>query len=153
MTPSACRWLYAHAGGLIEVRVTAPTDSARARAGRSRSSTGRRRASSLSNHVALNGDDGAEAVPVRFARDANGIVVRPIPDTDVGRRFPDGLFRLDPQAGHRSSSKSAATRCCSPTGGHVSSRFVTVATAPAARVGFRITGGLVAGARDRAGRR
>ena len=25
VSPSACRWLYAHAGGLIEVRVTAPT--------------------------------------------------------------------------------------------------------------------------------
>lgn len=142
VSPSACRWLYAHAGGLIEVRVTAPTtrhaieleiavlDGPPARF-------------LLSHHVALNGDDGAEAVPVRFARGAKGIVVRPIPDTDVGRRFPDGVFRLDPQAG-TIIEKVSRDAVLFADGRSRQQPFLTVATAPAARVGFRFTGGLVA---------
>ena len=146
VSPSACRWLYAHAGGLIEVRVTAPTtrhaieleiavlDGPPARF-------------LLSHHVALNGDDGAEAVPVRFARGTKGIVVRPIPDTDVGRRFPDGVFRLDPQPG-TIIEKVSRDAVLFADGRSRQQPFLTVATAPAARVGFRFTGGLVA-ARDR----
>src|SRR4030095_8553616 len=62
---------------------------------------------------------------------------------DVGRRFPDGLFRLDPQAGttieavHRDAVLFADKRSRRQP-------FVTVVTAPATRAGFRFTGGLVA---------
>ena len=103
VSPSACRWLYAHAGGLIEVRVTAPT-TRHAIELEIAILEGPPARFLLCNHVALNGDDGAEAVPVRFKRDATGIVLRAIPDSDVGRRFPDGLFRLDRASRHHHRS-------------------------------------------------
>ena len=53
----------------------------------------------ISNHLAVNGDDGSEAVPARVARDAQGFAVGLLPDTDLGRRFPDGGFRFDPAPG------------------------------------------------------
>ena len=142
VSPSACRWLYAHAGGLIEVRVTAPT-TRHAMELEIAVLEGLPARFLLSHHVALNGDDGAEAVPVRFARGANGIVVRPIPDTDVGRRFPDGVFRLDPHPG-TIIEKASRDAVLFADGRSRQQPFLTVATAPAARVGFRFTGGLVA---------
>lgn len=141
VSPSACRWLYAHAGGLIEVRVTAPT-TRHAIELEIAILEGPPARFLLCNHVALNGDDGAEAVPVRFKRDATGIALRPIPDTDVGRRFPDGVFRLDPQAG---TTIEAVSRDALLFADGRSRRqpFVTVVTAPATRAGFRLSGGLV----------
>ena len=82
VTPSTCRWIYAHDGGRIEVRVDASLE---------------RHAIDLtvevidgppsrfliSSHIALGGDDGSEPVPVRFSRDGNGIAVTAPPDTDV----------------------------------------------------------------------
>ncbi len=49
----------------------------------------------MSHHVALNGDDGADALPAHFLRDGDGVVIRPAGDGDVARRFPDGFFRID----------------------------------------------------------
>src|SRR4029450_4589314 len=42
---------------------------------------------------------GSEAVPARVARDARGVAVGLLPDTDLGRRFPERGFRFDPAAG------------------------------------------------------
>lgn len=142
VSPSACRWLYAHPGGLIEVRVSAPT-TRHAIELEIVILEGPPMRFLLSNHVALNGDDGAEAVPVRFKRDATGIALRPIPDTDVGRRFPDGVYRLDPQPGTTIESVSRDTVLFAD-GRSRRQPFVTVITAPATRAGFRFTGGLVA---------
>ena len=142
VSPSGCRWLYAYSGGLIEVRVTAPT-TRHAIELHIAVLEGLPLRFLLSNHVALNGDDGAEAVPVRFKRDAEGIIVRPIPDTDVGRRFPDGVFRLDPQAGTTIETVSGDAVLFAD-GRSRQQPFLTVATAPATRLDFRITGGLVA---------
>ena len=59
MTPQACRWFYRHNGGLIRIESQAPTD-------RHELSLSVEVVSGpalrflLSNHVAINGDDGAE---------------------------------------------------------------------------------------------
>src|SRR5262245_11088013 len=98
MTPSGARWLYKHAGGLLEINSWAAVDrhelwlSARVVAGPARRFL-------VSNHVALNGDDGSEALPARWTRDARGVRVATLPDTDVGRRFPNGGFRIDTAEG------------------------------------------------------
>jgi cellobiose phosphorylase len=68
--------------------------------------------------------------------------VRPTTDTDLGRRFPDGVFRLDPQAG-TTIEKVSRDALLFADGRSRRQPFLTVATAPAKRVGFRITGGLV----------
>jgi cellobiose phosphorylase len=98
MTPSRARWIYRHAGGTIEVRSWAAT---------SRHELwlaidvidGPPRRFLISNHLAVNGDDGSQAVPVRAARDEHGFSVGLLPDTDLGRRFPRGGFRFDPAPG------------------------------------------------------
>src|SRR5262249_34842708 len=98
MTPGSCRWLYRHAGGLIEVRSHAATD--RHELGLSIAVLeGEPRRFVVSNHVALGGDDGADPVPVRYERAGERVVLRTAPDTDMGRRFPDGSFRFDPEPG------------------------------------------------------
>jgi len=139
--PDGCRWLYAHAGGLIEVSLTAGT-TLHALDLRIAVRTGPPIRFLLSNHIALNGDDGAEAVPVRFERDANGIVVRAIPDSDVGRRFPDGFFRFDPHAG-TVVEHVGGDELLFADGHSRSQPFLTLLTAPTTAAGFRITGGLV----------
>jgi cellobiose phosphorylase len=98
MTPERCRWLYRHEGGLLEVISGAGLD---------------RHALTLelivregppircliSLHVALNGDDGIEAHPVLFETEGAGVKVRAMADSDVGRRFPDGSFHIQPLPG------------------------------------------------------
>ena len=56
ISPSACRWMYAHAGGLIEVRVTAPT-TRHAIELQIAILEGPPARFLLCNHVALNGDN------------------------------------------------------------------------------------------------
>jgi cellobiose phosphorylase len=98
MTPNGCRWIYKHEGGLIEVRSWAPIDrhelhlSVEVLAGAPCRLL-------VSHHVALNGDDGADSVPAHFVRDGDGVVIRPVGDGDVARRFPEGFFRIDPVGG------------------------------------------------------
>lgn len=98
MAPSACRWIYRHGGGAIEVRVCAPVDrheidlAIRVLAGPPRRFL-------VSHHVALAGDDADERVPVSFEADSDGVTVFPPPDSDIGRRFPTGSFRIDAAAG------------------------------------------------------
>jgi cellobiose phosphorylase len=141
VTPTACRWLYAHGGGLIEVRVTAATD---------------RHAIDLaiavlagpparfliSSHVALNGDDGGDPVPVRFERDAGGVVVRPIADSDVGRRFPEGAFRLDPRP-DTVFEQVGRDELLFVDGASRNEPYLVIVTARAPMAGVRITSQLV----------
>ena len=98
MAPDACRWIYKHAAGLIAVRSEAAVDRHELTLSLEVVS-GKPVRFLLSNHVALNGDDGIEAVPVRYSEDERGVFVRPVPDSDVGRRFPQGGFRIEPSPG------------------------------------------------------
>jgi len=97
MTPDSSRWIYKHGAGLIAVRSAAAVDlheltlSVEVMAGNPMRFL-------LSNHVAVNGDDGSNAVPVQYTQDSDGIFVYPVPDSDVGRRFPKGGFRIEPFA-------------------------------------------------------
>ena len=63
MTPQACRWFYRHSGGLIRIESRAPTDCHELNLSVEVVS-GPALRFLLSNHVAINGDDGADAVPV-----------------------------------------------------------------------------------------
>jgi cellobiose phosphorylase len=53
----------------------------------------------VTQHIALNGDDGAEAHPALIERRGEGVFVRAMPGSDVGRRFPDGGFLITQEAG------------------------------------------------------
>ena len=91
MELDSCRWIYRHPGGVIEVVSSARTD--RHELGLSLSVTeGEACRFLVSHHVALNGDDGSTSGPALWERREEGVFVRAIPDSDVGRRFPDGGF-------------------------------------------------------------
>jgi cellobiose phosphorylase len=141
MTPSGARWLYAHAGGLLEVRSWAPVDRHELWLA-ARVLEGSPHRFLVSNHVAVNGDDGSEAVPARFARDARGLAVGLIPDTDLGRRFPDGGFRIDPTE-ETVIERVGGDELLFEDGRSRGQPFVVLATAPSASIALRITGQLV----------
>jgi cellobiose phosphorylase len=148
MTPSGCRWIYRHGDGVIVVRSAARLDrhelslSVDVVAGAPRRFL-------ISHHVALNGDDGAEAVPVRFNRDGATILIRPIADSDVGRRFPDGSFRITAEAG-TTIEHVGGDELLFADGRSRQQPFLVIVTAPATSIGFRITGHLVPAARPSA---
>ncbi len=141
MTPSGARWLYKHAGGLLEVRAWAAVDRHELWLAARVLSGGARRFL-VSNHVAVNGDDGSDSVPARWTRDARGVRVGTLPDTDVGRRFPDGSFRIDPAAGTALEQVGGDERLFAD-GRSRGQPFVVLVTAPATGLGLRITGQLV----------
>jgi cellobiose phosphorylase len=95
MRPAACRWIYQHAGGVIEVRSSAPDDSHVLRL-ELKVLKGDATRFLISHHVAINGDDGSSPVPVIYQMDGNTAVVRAVPESDVGRRFPEGTFSITP---------------------------------------------------------
>lgn len=141
MTPSGARWLYRHAGGLFEVRSWAPVDRHELWLA-ARVLEGRPCRFLVSHHVAVNGDDGSEAVPARFARDARGVAVGLLADTDLGRRFPDGGFRIDPTA-ETVLERVGGDELLFEDGRSRGQPFVVLVTAPSASIGLRITGQLV----------
>ncbi len=141
ITPNGCRWLYKHEGGLIEVRSWAPIDrheldlSVEFVAGDPRRLL-------VSHHVALNGDDGADAVPAHFVREGDGVVIRPVGDGDVARRFPEGSFRIDAGRG-TTIERVGGDEELFLDGRSRRQPFVTVVIARNRSVSLRITGHLI----------
>ncbi len=144
MSPQGCRWYYRHAGGLIRVESRAPTDRHELLLSVEVLEGGPLRLL-LSNHVAINGDDGSDPVPVRYAQDDQGFFIRPIPECDVGRRFPEGGFRLDPLPG-TAIERFGGDELLFADGRSRGQPFLCLVTAPARSMGVRITGHLVPGA-------
>lgn len=92
--PDACRWIYKHAGGLIGVVAKAPDDRHELHLSLT-VTKGVPVRFLISHHVALNGDDGSSSISARFEIDGNTATLRAIPDSDVGRRFPEGTFLIE----------------------------------------------------------
>lgn len=97
MTPRSSRWIYKHAGGAIEVLSAAPPDR-NALTLDVRILSGAPARLLFACHMAMNGDDGSAAEPVRIERDEEGLWVRPAADSDMDRRFPGGGLRIAPCA-------------------------------------------------------
>ncbi len=140
MSPEGCRWIYRHAEGMLEVRSRALTErheltlEIEVRAG------GPLRFL-LSNHIALNGDDGSESGPVLFDRAGIGVFVRANPDSDVGHRYPDGGFHLEPLPG-TVVEQLGGDELLFADGSSRGQPFLCFVTAPAQSLGFSIRGGL-----------
>ena len=141
MSPNACRWIYKHEGGVLEVRTAAALDrheidlSLVVLAGPPVRFL-------VSTRIALGGDDGAAHAPALWARDGAGVVVRPPADSDVGRRFPAGSFRMQVVAGvdlARAGGDELLYRDGKARGGP----FVVLGLAPTRSATLRITGHLV----------
>jgi cellobiose phosphorylase len=138
MTPSGARWLYARADLLLEVRSWAAIDRHELWL-TVRVLEGAPCRLLVSHHVALDGDDGSDAVPARWLRDGGAVVVGCRPGTDVGRRFPDGAFRIDVVPGSV-LERVGADELLFHDGRSRGQPFVVLVTAPATSVGLRITG-------------
>ena len=142
MTPSGARWIYQHAGGRIQARSWAPVDrhelwlSLEVLAGPPCRFL-------VSHHVAVNGDDGVDALPVETTSDGEGLAVRLAPDSDLGRRFPDGSFRIDPGPGTR-IARWGGDELLFEDGRSRSQPFLVLVTESATSATLRITGGLLA---------
>jgi cellobiose phosphorylase len=141
IAPNGCRWIYKHPGGLIAVRSWASVTQHELYlcvdilAGAPCRFL-------ISHHIALNGDDGAEAVPVRFEQDAGGIVIRPVSESDIGRRFPTGSFRIDPGQG-TIIGRVGGDELLFADGRSRRQPYLTIITGKTSAVSFRITGGLI----------
>jgi cellobiose phosphorylase len=98
ITPDACRWIYRHAGGLIEVRSEARSDP-HAFTLRLDVRSGPPLRVLISHHVAFDGDDGGADGVVSWRLEGKGIAVLPKVGTEVHRRFPEGFFLMSPDAG------------------------------------------------------
>ena len=140
MTPEGCRWIYRHGEGMIEVRSRALTERHELTLEIEVLAGGPLRFL-LSNHIALNGDDGSEPGPVRFDRDGMGAFVRASPESDVGRRYPDGGFRLMPFPG-TVVEQLGGDELLFADGSSRGQPFLCFVTAPAQSLGFSIRGGL-----------
>ena len=141
MAPNGCRWLYKHHGGVIQVCSWAPVDhhalhlSIEVLAGAPCRFL-------IAHHVAINGDDGADANPVRFTQDGDGVVIHPPADSDVGRRFPQGFFRIDVGEGE-TVERVGGDELLFVDGRSRRQPFLTVVTTKTASVHVRITGHLL----------
>ncbi len=141
MSPDSCRWIYKHSGGVIEVVSTAPDDKHELRLTLS-VAEGAPARFLISHHVAINGDDGSPAIPVRWESQGKGIFIRAIPDCDVGRRFPDGGFLIAP-SGETQFEKTGGDELLFADGVSRQQPFLCVITAPARAAGLSIEGRLI----------
>jgi cellobiose phosphorylase len=141
MTPNGCRWIYKHEGGMIEVRSWAPVDRHEVDLSVALVAGAPRRLL-VAHHVALDGDDGADALPANLIQDGKGVVIRPVGGGDVARRFPEGYFRID--AGRGTSIERVVGDEDLFLDGHSRRQpFVTLTIAPARSASLRIMGHLV----------
>jgi 1,2-beta-oligoglucan phosphorylase len=94
MTADSARWLYRHAGGLIEVRAGV-AGGPHALTLAVRVIDGAPCRLLVTHHVALNGDDGESPGTLRWVRHGDDAVwIAADPGSDVARRFPQGGFTL-----------------------------------------------------------
>ncbi len=100
MRPAACRWIYKHAGGVIEVVADARGD-AHVLSFCVRVLAGPPLPMLASLHVALAGDDGEDGGAAEVRVDAQSVLVAVPPGSGLAERFPDGGFRIAPAPGSR----------------------------------------------------
>ena len=146
MTPSGCRWLYRHVGGLIELRSQAH-DEPHALGLSIVFREGSPMRCLVSHHVALNGDDGSAPGPTLWALDTQGVTIKPARGGDVRRRFPKGSFRIEAEAG-TAIEQVGADELLFLDGRSRHQPFVCLVLAAAPSSGLRLTGHLVAEGSD-----
>lgn len=146
MSLDGARWIYKHSSGVIAVRCTAGVED-HVLSLAIEVLDGEPCRFLLSNRIALNGDDGADPIPVRYYQDEAGIVVSPILESDVGRRFPDGFFRFDPGAGTR-IEKVGGDELLFADGTSRNQPFLAFVTGKTRSASFRITGHLIESVRS-----
>ncbi|HEX5049531.1 MAG TPA: hypothetical protein VFX89_20635, partial [Gammaproteobacteria bacterium] len=141
MWPEGCRWFYAHDAGEISVRAEAASDSQELTLS-VEFAAGAPGRCLISHHVALNGDDGSAPGPARWQQEGADIVVTAVPDSDVGRRFPNGSFAIVPAPDTR-FERVGGDELLFVDGRSRGQPYVCVITAPARVVKLAIRGRLL----------
>ena len=142
MSPGRCRWIYQYDNGVIHVVSEARSDphelllSIEVKSGAPARFL-------ISNHIALNDDDGSAPGAALWKLNGNEILVTPAPETDLGRRFPKGSFRIAAARGTQ-FERVGGDELLFFDGRSRRQPFVCIITAPATQVGLTIRGGLVA---------
>ncbi len=140
MTPSSCRWTYALPDGVVRIESAAATTRHELTLGIEVLS-GPARRFLLSQRVALGGDDGLDPRPPRIERDGDAVVLRTDPDTDMGRRYPAGVVRID--AGTGMLDRVAGDEALFADGASRREPYLVLVTTAATSLAFRITATLI----------
>jgi len=141
MSPDACRWIYRHAGGVIQVRAEAHSEPQELTLSVEVLS-GPPTRFLVSHHIALNDDDGSAPGAAVWHRDGDKIVLVPAPNTELSRRFPAGSFEIAPLAG-TTFQQVGGDELLFLDQHSRQQPFVCIVTGPAASVGLTIRGHLV----------
>ena len=141
MSPDGCCWIYKHAAGEIAVRAEASSEPQELRLS-VEFTAGKPVRCLITHHVALNGDDGSAPGPARWREEDSEIVVAAAPDSDVGRRFPNGSFSIAPAPGTR-FERIGGDEVLFADARSRQQPYICVVTAPRRSVGLRIRGHLL----------
>jgi cellobiose phosphorylase len=141
MSPGACRWIYRHAGGVIQVRAETRDEPHELQLAIEVLSGAATRFL-ISHHVALNDDDGSAPGAALWRRDGEKIVLVPAPNTELSRRFPTGSFAIAPLSGTKFEQVGADELLFLDRRSR-QQPFLCLVTAPATTVGLSIRGHLV----------
>jgi cellobiose phosphorylase len=145
MSADVCRWIYRHEGGAIEVRSEARHGGPgvpHAFGLTIRVLAGAPARFLICHHVAVGGDDGNRAAPPRFDVDSGGVFISLAADSELGRRFPNGGFRIAPDAGTE-FERVDGDAVLFADGRSRGEPFVCIVTRPAMSIGVAIRGELV----------
>jgi cellobiose phosphorylase len=146
MTPEACRWVYRHAGGRIDVRSRAHSEP-HGFGLELEVVDGPALRCLVCLHVALNGDDGSTPGRVHWSRDGEAVLMTPAPKSELGQRFPQGHFRIEP-SDDTAIERVAGDDALFPDGVARELPYLTLTTAPARAARFMLRGRFVDGGPD-----
>jgi len=141
ITPEACRWVYRHAAGLVQLRAQAHDDPHELSLSIEISSGAPARFL-LTHHVALDGDDGSSGGSVRWWRDGARILFAPAPGSELARRFPQGTFQIAPRDDSEFQSVGG-DELLFADGRTRQQPYVCILTSATRRFGLRIRGQLI----------
>jgi 1,2-beta-oligoglucan phosphorylase len=144
MRPRACRWLYAHDAGLIEVIADAGVD-AHVLGLRARVRQGPSLPMLATLHIALGGDDGQSGGAAVWRRDAHGVLVTAPQGSELAQRFPGGGFHIEPASGSR-FDRVGGDEMLFEDGASHAQPFICISGDAAQEFAFSIRGLLVADA-------
>ena len=139
--PEACRWVYRHEAGQLQLRAEAHDDPHELSL-EIEISSGEPARFLITHHVAFDGDDGSASGPARWWRDGAGITFAPPAGSELARRFPKGTFHITPQ-GDTQFQIVGGDELLFSDGRTRQQPYVCIVTAAAKRVGLRIRGHLI----------
>jgi len=141
MTRNQCRWIYRHGEQTIQVRAAASADEHEMTLAVEVSPAKPLRLL-ISQHIAMNGDDGSTDGAASWRNEGGSVIVAPSPDTELARRFPSGSFAVTP-LGSTEFQRVGGDELLFADGRSRNQPYICIVTAPARAAVLRIRGQLV----------